>query len=78
MRNTDYEATVDNRSEELLAIINMIGYAIGVSQDLGARAAASDLQAARLKLASELQQELAVALTDEEIAGLSGLRVGRC
>ena len=78
MLNTEFEAIAEDRGEEFLAIINMIGYAMGIARDLGVNGAVSDLQAARLKLAAELQQELAGNLSGVDIVQLSSVQSGHC
>lgn len=78
MLNTEFEAMAEDRGEEFLAIINMLGYAMGIARDLGVSGAVSDLQAARLKLATELQHELAGNLSGADIVQLSGVQGGHC
>ena len=78
MQDTEIEPVGEDRGEELLAIINMIGYAMGIARGLGVDGAASDLEAARLKLITELQQELVGTISGDDIVHLSHFRSGHC
>ena len=72
--NTDSQDRVD----EFLAVINMIGYARGVAETLGVPAAASDLQSAGLKLALEIQREMDWKLSSHDIKDMATTPLGRC
>jgi hypothetical protein len=78
MQDTEIEPVGEDRGEELLAIINMIGYAMGITRELGIDAAASDLAAARLKLITELQQDLVGTISGDDIVHLANFRSGHC
>lgn len=68
----------DDRADELLAIINMIGYAIGVAGDIGVQEGLSDLKAARSKLVAELQQIGFPDLSPDELSRLARVPAGHC
>jgi hypothetical protein len=73
--NTSFER---ERMEEFFAIINMIGYAKGIAKDLGVPEAASDLEAASLKLAEELQSEIYGEYSTDDIAKFANALSGTC
>ncbi|TLP43134.1 hypothetical protein FDK21_18125 [Cohaesibacter sp. CAU 1516] len=70
--------TSQDRVDEFMAVINMIGYARGVAETLGVPGAASDLQAAGLKLALEIQREMSWNLTSKDIIDMAVTPHGRC
>jgi hypothetical protein len=72
------ETAAEDRADELLAIINMIGYAIGVASDLGVPDGVSDLETARMKLVLELRQISFTGLSPEEVSRLARASAGRC
>lgn len=78
MQHTEIEPVGEDRGEELLAIINMIGYAMGIARGLGVDGAASDLEAARLKLVAELQQGLTQTISGDDIVHLANFQSGHC
>ena len=78
MQDTEFEPVGEDRSEELLAIINMIGYAMGIARGLGVDGAAADLESARLKLVTQLQQEFIGAVSGDDIVHLANFRSGHC
>lgn len=67
-----------DRVDEFMAVINMIGYARGVAETLGVPEAASDLQSAGLKLALEIQREMSWNLTSKDIVDMAVTPHGRC
>lgn len=75
---TEFETGSQERVEEFLAVINMIAYARGVAENLGVPEAASDLQAAGLKLALEIQREMSWELTSQDIIQMANAQMGRC
>ena len=70
--------TSQDRVDEFMAVINMIGYARGVAETLGVPDAASDLQSAGLKLALEIQREMSWNLTSKDIVDMAAAPHGRC
>lgn len=74
---SDTEHQLDERQQEFLALINMIGYTIGIAESLHSTAAAH-LDAARDVLMNELQGEFARTLSKEALAGLATTRAGMC
>ena len=78
MRDTENEPMGEDRGEELLAIINMIGYAMGIVRGLRVEGAASDLEAARQKLITEMQQQLVGTISGDDVVHLAHFRSGHC
>jgi hypothetical protein len=78
MRAKSVEMPVEERANELLAIINMVGYAIGVAGDLGVQEGVADLETARMKLVLELRQISFGDLTVEEMSRLARAPAGHC
>jgi hypothetical protein len=78
MRAKSVEMPVEERANELLAIINMVGYAIGVAGDLGVQEGVADLETARMKLVLELRQISFGDLTLEEMSRLARAPAGHC
>lgn len=74
-KNTTFQR---ERMEEFFAVINMIGYAKGIARDLGVPDAASDLEAAGLKLTEELQTEIYGEYSTEDIAKFANALNGTC
>lgn len=68
----------DDRADELLTIINMIGYAIAVAGNIGVQEGLSDLKAARSKLVAELQQIGFPDLSPDELSRLARVPAGHC
>lgn len=68
----------EDRADELMAIINMVGYAIGVAGDLGVQGGVADLEAARMKLILELRQIGFGDLSVEEMSRLARAPAGHC
>lgn len=68
----------DDRAEELLAIINLIDYATGVTRDLGFEDALGDLETARLKLVVELQKSRFQDLDLDQVFRVAGTAAGHC
>jgi len=78
MNSKSVQMAVEDRSDELLAIINMIGYAIGAAHDLGVPDGIADLETARMKLVLELRQLSFGDLSFDEISRLAHAPTGRC
>lgn len=78
MAKTIIDLQTSERQQELLALINMIGYAVGIAESQGINAAAAHLNAARQILASELQDEFSSGLSMENIKRLASARPGNC
>ena len=68
----------EDRAEELLAIINLVGYVTGVTRDLGLDDAVGDLETARLKLVSELQKTRFQDLDLGQVACAARTPAGHC
>lgn len=68
----------DDRAEELLAIINLVDYATGVTRDLGLDVAVSDLETARQKLVLELQKTCFQDLEPDQVRRVAGTAAGHC
>jgi hypothetical protein len=66
------------RMDEFFAIINMIGYAKSIANDLGVPDAASDLQSASQKLAQELQSKIHSEIPNKDILKFSDNQGGNC
>ena len=78
MITTETKIHSQDRVDEFMAVINMIGYARGVAETLGVPEAASDLQSAGLKLALEIQREMSWNLTSKDIIDMASTPHGRC
>lgn len=78
MANSTIDLQTIERQQELLALINMTGYAVGIAETLGIAAAAMHLDTARQTLVSELQGELSHELSAENIKRLASARTGSC
>lgn len=78
MRMKRAELPAADRADELMAIINMVGYAIGVAGDLGVQDGVADLEAARMKLILELRQIGFGDLSVEEMSRLARAPAGHC
>lgn len=78
MITTETQTHSQDRVDEFMAVINMIGYARGVAETLGVPEAASDLQSAGLKLALEIQREMSWNLTSKDIIDMASTPHGRC
>ena len=68
----------EDRAEELLAIINLVDYATGVTRDLGLEVAVVDLELAREKLVSELQKMCFQDLDLAQVARVAAMPAGNC
>ena len=68
----------EDRAEELLAIINLVDYATGVTRDLGLEVAVVDLELAREKLVSELQKMCFQDLDLAQVARVATMPAGNC
>ena len=72
------EISKQERVDEFLAVINMIGYAMGIARELGVPEAASDLQSAGLKLALEVRDDISDDCTSSDIIHLATSQGGHC
>ncbi|MGF9694329.1 MULTISPECIES: hypothetical protein [unclassified Rhizobium] len=78
MNRSEIDLECNERREEYFALINMIGYAMGIAESLGASSAASHIEAARQALVSDVQSELSGILSKDGVIQLSTLRAGHC
>ncbi|MGF0540050.1 hypothetical protein ACQQ2Q_18820 [Agrobacterium sp. ES01] len=66
------------RQQDLLALMNMLGYAQNAAKDMGASVAASLINDAVIALLPCLQKELPDSLAAGSVAQLSQTRSGHC
>ncbi|MCM2474638.1 hypothetical protein HGO38_14245 [Rhizobium sp. CG5] len=78
MAHTISDLQTSERQQELLALINMMGYAVGIAETLGVTTAATHLNTARQTLVSELQGDLTNTLSMDGIKRLASARAGNC
>ena len=78
MITVETDTNSQERVDEFLAVINMIGYAMGVAESLGVPDAASDLQAAGLKLAVEIQREMSWEISSQDVVHMASSQQGTC
>ncbi|KQO83358.1 hypothetical protein [Rhizobium sp. Leaf262] len=72
------DAEINERQEDFLTLINMLTYAEGVAETLGAPSASWYIDVAKQALQAALQSELDVDLSKAEIINLSSVRAGHC
>lgn len=78
MMQSDMTIPTVERHEELLALLRMLGYALDTAESLGADAAATHMDAARLALMTLLKDEFEGMLSGENIARLANAQAGHC
>ena len=72
------DAEINERQEEFLTLINMLTYAEGVAETLGAPSASWYIDVAKQALQSALQSESEIDMTNAEIINLASVRAGHC
>ncbi|QYA08632.1 hypothetical protein [Agrobacterium larrymoorei] len=72
------DAKIDERQEDFLTLINMLTYAEGVAETLGAPSASWYIDVAKQALQSALQSETDVKFADDDIVKLASVRAGHC
>lgn len=72
------DAQIDERQEDFLTIINMLTYAEGVAESLGAPSASWYIDVAKQALQSALQSEMEMEFSTADIVNLASARVGHC
>ncbi|GAK72907.1 hypothetical protein RRU01S_29_00240 [Agrobacterium rubi TR3 = NBRC 13261] len=78
MTSIKTDAQINERQEEFLTLINMLTYAEGVAETLGAPSASWYIDVAKQALQSALQSEMDIELTHADIINLSSVRAGHC
>ncbi|MCO5732374.1 hypothetical protein [Rhizobium sp. SSA_523] len=78
MTLADLDVEMHDRREEYYALINMLGYAQGIAQTLGAKVAADHADAARQILVAALQEEFPSPLTKDGVMRLAATSAGHC
>lgn len=68
----------DEKREEILALLNMMGFAFASAESVGATTAAHHIEAARSALLTELTDGLSGLVTRDGIARLARTRPGHC
>ncbi|NTF33522.1 hypothetical protein [Rhizobium skierniewicense] len=72
------DAEIDERQEDFLTLINMLTYAQGVAETLGAPSASWYIDVAKQALQSALQSEMDMEFSNADIATLASVRAGHC
>ncbi|MBB3944553.1 hypothetical protein GGQ73_000476 [Rhizobium skierniewicense] len=72
------DAEIDERQEDFLTLINMLTYAQGVAETLGAPSASWYIDVAKQALQSALQSEMDVEFSNADIVNLASGRAGHC
>lgn len=72
------DAEINERQEDFLTLINMLTYAEGVAETLGAPSASWYIDVAKQALQSALQSEIEVNMTNADIVNLASVRAGHC
>ena len=72
------DAETSERQEDFLTLINMLTYAEGVAETLGAPSASWYIDVAKQALQSALQSESEIEMTNAEIINLASVRAGHC
>jgi hypothetical protein len=78
MKRRELDVQTQDRREEYLALINMLGYAQGIARSLGATSAAGHVDSARQTLVAALQTEFPSNLSDDGVKRLAAATVGHC
>ncbi|KQQ54316.1 hypothetical protein [Agrobacterium sp. fls2-241-TYG-188a] len=78
MTSMNTDAQINERQEDFLTLINMLTYAEGVADSLGAPSASWYIDVAKQALKSALQSEMDVDLSNVEIINLASVRAGHC
>lgn len=72
------DAEIDERQEDFLTLINMLTYAEGVAETLGAPSASWYIDVAKQALQSALQSETDMEFSNADIVNLASVRAGHC
>jgi hypothetical protein len=72
------DAEIDERQEDFLTLINMLTYAEGVAETLGAPSASWYIDVAKQALQSALQSEMDIEFSNADIVNLASVRAGHC
>ncbi|XUY29042.1 hypothetical protein RMR21_018425 [Agrobacterium sp. rho-8.1] len=72
------DAEIDERQEDFLTLINMLTYAEGVAETLGAPSASWYIDVAKQALQSALQSEMDMEFSNADIVNLASVRAGHC
>jgi hypothetical protein len=72
------DAGIDERQEDFLTLINMLTYAEGVAETLGAPSASWYIDVAKQALQSALQNEMDMEFSNADIVNLASVRAGHC
>ncbi|SCX07882.1 MULTISPECIES: hypothetical protein [Agrobacterium] len=72
------DAEIDERQEDFLTLINMLTYAEGVAETLGAPSASWYIDVAKQALQSALQNEMDMEFSNADIVNLASVRAGHC
>lgn len=68
----------EDQADELLAIINMIGFTIGAARELGVEDGVDELEAARVKLVAQWREIGLPDLSLKDLRRLARTAAGRC
>ncbi len=68
----------EDQADELLAIINMIGFTIGAARELGVDDGVDELEAARVKLVAQWREIGLSDLSLDDLSRLARTTAGRC
>lgn len=68
----------EDQADELLAIINMIGFTIGAARELGVEDGVDELEAARVKLVAQWREIGLPDLSLNDLRRLARTAAGRC
>lgn len=68
----------EDQADELLAIINMIGFTIGAARELGVENGVDELEAARVKLVAQWREIGLPDLSLDDLRRLARTAAGRC
>ena len=72
------DAETSERQEDFLTLINMLTYAEGMAETLGAPSASWYIDVAKQALQSALQSEIEINMTNADIVNLASVRAGHC
>jgi len=78
MQQVDEILECAERQQEVLALLNMLGYAQNIAKDVGIEPAANYINEAVMVLLKELQSELPQSISGDQIVKLSRTRSGTC
>lgn len=78
MTSSRTDAEINERQEDFLTLINMLTYAEGVAETLGAPSASWYIDVAKQALQSALQSEIELDMSNADIVNLASVRAGHC